>query len=955
MKSRKTADPSVPRIDEDGPPAEPAGLDAFISYTRHQDDIAFVDAMSDALGRQGKRVWLDRHSIEPAADWRERIARGIAAAKALIFVVSPESLVSTECAHELGVAVEQSKLIIPVIFKDVDPHVAPEELTRPNWIYWRHSDDGGPALEKLIEALDADLGWRDAHARLGVRSQEWLGSGRDKSFLLRGNDLRQAEAWYAEKQSHKQQPTDLQYSYIAASRRAATRRQGALLSGVAVALVLAVVLAVIALVQRNAAVDNQHVAQSRQLAAQSTASLVSDPGLSALYSLKALSLHYSTQAENALRNAAPELQLLRTFSVGAAVHSVEFDPSGSDIVTTSLDGKARIWNTTSGRLVRTFTEPAAGGLGSSNFSVSGNGITFAAFSRDGAKLVTASEDTNVRVWDVRTGAQLAVVAENGIANQAVFSADGSQVLVASDSGTADLWDIASQTLVRSFGQPASQAVESAQFSPNGQEVVTASAAGTAQIWDEASGVARQGVEEPLNAALYDASFSADGSKILTASADGSAREWDAATGTQVQSFGLRSGQDLRTARFSPNNKEVVTAGSGAIAGVWDVSTGEQLTVLAEPLGGRLASATFSPDGTRIATADNDGTARIWDASPRELVSAVAGPGQQPLHTAAFNPSGSEFVAGGSGGVAGIWRTSTGQETAEIREGFDGSNFAHGGNVIEDASFNPSGSEVVTASSDGTARIWNATTGQLLVTLDAGFQVYSAAFSPDGTAVMTANNAGNVEFWDPVTGRDLGGFTATNSLLFSASFSPDGRKVVTALDDGTARVWDVRTGKQLVVVREPESNPIGTAVFSPDGKRILTASDDGRARVWDATTGKQLLVVLQPQGARFWDATFSHDGKEIVTAGGSGDATVWDAVTGKELTDLGYAQGATLYESTFSPDGKEVLTAGYDGLASVWSATLAAPLERIEKVVTSRVDTAVSHSELQTDLNKVNSA
>jgi WD40 repeat protein len=941
-----------PPPDEEGPPAEAARLDAFISYTRRPDDTAFVDRLRDDLLARGKQVWLDRHRIEPAADWRQRIAQGITGAKALVFVVSPESLASAECAQELEIAAQQSKLIVPVILKDVDPRNCPEVLTKPNWIYYRATDDPAVALAHVVEALDADLEWRDTHARLGVRAQEWMTSGQEPSFLLRGQDLRQAESWYDQKGSHKQQPTDLQYLYIAAGRRAASKRQRAVTSGVALALVVALVLAVLAFVQRNAAVANQHVAESRQLAAEGTANLASDPDLSALFSLKALQVHYTSQAENSLRAAAPDLQLLKTFYAGSVVGAAAYSANGREAVTADENGTADIWDTATGALVRKLVEPPTGAFGSQNYSIGGNSIAAASFNPGDTEVVTASYDTTARIWDVATGHQVAVFGEDNELNDAVFSPNGDEVLVANEEGTADIWAIATHKVVREFTEPRHASINSAVFSGDGAVVLTASADGTARLWDVATGAQLATLSEPGHAAIEDAAFSPNSGEIVTASDDGTARIWDTYTRAQTLVLGLRSGNSLKTAKFSPNSRYIVTAGNGSAATVWDTLTGAQVTLLDEPQGGRMSGASFSPDSTHVLTSDNDGSTRIWDASPTQLALSVPEPGRAAMDSAAFNPSGTELVTASTDGTARVWDVATGKQLAVLDEGTGGNNFQYGGNAVLSVSFSPNGAEVVTASRDGTARTWDAATGKLVADLPANFVVQSAAFSPSGQVVVTANDDGQVDFWDAESAKLLRQFVATNNFLYSAALNPTGTEVVTSEADGTARVWDAKTGHELMVLHEPGANPIGTATFSPDGTRIVTVSDDGSARIWAVKSGKQLVVVHDPGGFKLYDAAFSPDGTKIVTASGSGEATLWDATTGKELTALGYAQGVRLYTASFSPNGEEVLTASYDGLASVWSATLAAPLAEIERVVVNRVDSAIPSSELQAEQRQV---
>ena len=102
---------------------------------------------------------------------------------------------------------------------------------------------------------------------------------------------------------------------------------------------------------------------------------------------------------------------------------------------------------------------------------------------------------------------------------------------------------------------------------------------------------------------------------------------------------------------------------------------------------------------------------------------------------------------------------------------------------------PDGKRVVTASFDGTARIWNADSGQWLATL-TGHQgiVWDAAFSPDGKRIVTASADNSVRVWDAITGEPLVVLTGSTDWVFTAAFSPDGTHIVTASWDGNARMY-----------------------------------------------------------------------------------------------------------------------------------------------------------------------
>src|SRR6185295_7114887 len=103
------------------------------SYSRA--DQQFVEQqLSRALVAQGKEVWVDLETIPPAFDWRDRIGAGIQAAKAMLFVLSPDSIESETCRDELDQAVAQHKLVVPVLRRSVDGLAVPAELRRRNWI-----------------------------------------------------------------------------------------------------------------------------------------------------------------------------------------------------------------------------------------------------------------------------------------------------------------------------------------------------------------------------------------------------------------------------------------------------------------------------------------------------------------------------------------------------------------------------------------------------------------------------------------------------------------------------------------------------------------------------------------------------------------------------------------------------------------------------------------------------
>ena len=310
---------------EAAPSGAAVSADAFVSYAR--SDQEFVRRLEAALRERGKDVWVDWADIPATADWRAKIHAGIDAAHAFLAVLSPDLVTSPICREELEHAMGSNKRLVPVLRREVDRSSTPEELLVPNWIFFRESDNFEQSLDRLVEALETDLDWLDDHSRLTVRAVERDREQRDASFLLRGRDLSEAEAWLAQQASHREQATQLQTEFIVASRRGAARRQRVAFTGVVVALAVSLVLGIVALLQRNDAIEQSNVSRSRELAASALAQLPTDPGVSLLLAQEAVRVRETPQAEDALRRSLRESHLRLII---AAAKAPAYVPSGAE-------------------------------------------------------------------------------------------------------------------------------------------------------------------------------------------------------------------------------------------------------------------------------------------------------------------------------------------------------------------------------------------------------------------------------------------------------------------------------------------------------------------------------------------------------------------------------------------------------------------------------------------------
>lgn len=345
--------------------------------------------------------------------------------------------------------------------------------------------------------------------------------------------------------------------------------------------------------------------------------------------------------------------------------------------------------------------------------------------------------------------------------------------------------------------------------------------------------------------------------------------------------------------------------------------------------GSVYSAVFSPDDTRIATAGEDGTARIWDATNGIELLAVKGSSYGPgsrfgyVWHATFSPNG-KFLATAGADEARIWDVSTGEELLAL--------LGHH-HLIFHVEFSPDGSRVATASMDGSAKVWDALTGELLLTIYPGVGCVPSwvAFSPDGARIAIActlgvDTGGLIEgwasIWDAATGQMLLSLPHLNAQVGSVSFSPDGLRVITTNTDQTVRIWDAENGKELLILNGT-TNSIGnvaySTAYSPDGTRIATVVLDNQIIVWDANTGHE-LVTLAGHSGDILTVAFSPDGDCLVTASLDGTARIWSLAPSRELLTFVNESGSSTFVGSrlaYSPDGAYLAIANDDPTPKVW--------------------------------------
>jgi len=276
------------------------------------------------------------------------------------------------------------------------------------------------------------------------------------------------------------------------------------------------------------------------------------------------------------------------------------------------------------------------------------------------------------------------------------------------------------------------------------------------------------------------------------------------------------------------------------------------------------------------------------------------------------------------------------------------------------------SRIVSGSSDGTIRVWDAKTGEEVVKafkLASNASIHSVSFSPDGKHIVLGSSdshVGVLAVSGDVVIEHLR-LEGHSEAVTCVAFSPDGRYIVSGSRDRTIRIWGVVTGKEIseTIVRICQRFGVYSVCFTPSGNHdhILSHTWNGGIQMWDARTGMHIwsrifdrltCFSLSPDGEhiiagcgaklRFWNwrvdsgmkkfvghdnavhsVGFSPDGCYVVSGSGDRTVRVWDIKTGKEVVEPLKGHTASVLSVYFSRG--RIISGSEDQTIRVWDADI----------------------------------
>jgi len=287
--------------------------------------------------------------------------------------------------------------------------------------------------------------------------------------------------------------------------------------------------------------------------------------------------------------------------------------------------------------------------------------------------------------------------------------------------------------------------------------------------------------------------SPDGNSLLHGSTRGGLHERDAKTNKIEKAFRGHT-DDVMSAVYSPDGRHILSGSLDRTARLWDAATGNEVITLKEH-SDTIRAVAYSPCGSYLAIACGDGMVSVWDARRHRLLHDLDGDvGGKAAMSIAFSPCGSSLIIGFQTGKVRLLDTESGVLLWEHE--------AHK-HWVSSVAFGPGGQHVVSASTDGTAKVCTASEGKLLT-----------HFKKHGTDTVK---------W--------------------VQFLSDA-KLVLSIGSGGGRIWEYDTGKQV-----RRTGPIGDSVNGAavlDKRGILVVGTSREISLWDLKTGERCCLKHFPE-------------------------------------------------------------------------------------------------------------
>src|SRR5262245_21937274 len=286
-------------------------------------------------------------------------------------------------------------------------------------------------------------------------------------------------------------------------------------------------------------------------------------------------------------------------------------------------------------------------------------------------------------------------------------------------------------------------------------------------------------------------------------------------------------------------------------------------------GGPVRAVAVSPDGSRALSGSFDATAILWSLASGSAVRVLRFH-DSAVNAVAFLKDG-RLVTAGEGGAIGIWQPGATRPERVLK--------GHTAPVAGLAA-SPDGSQLASASWDGTLRLWSLADGAVRVLEGHKQNVNGVAFLPDGRSLVSVGYDQTLRIW-PLASSTPPTVVTLPAPLSAVAVAPGGDIVVAG---ATGKVYVLSAAGMLQAEVEAAGVPVIAVAVAGDGKLAAASTVRGAVAIIDVP-GRAMLRTLVGPGLPAWSAAFLPDSRTLLTGGSDNVVRRWDAVTGERIGEV----------------------------------------------------------------------
>ncbi len=571
------------------------------------------------------------------------------------------------------------------------------------------------------------------------------------------------------------------------------------------------------------------------------------------------------------------------------IHAIDIDREGQRAVSASSDRTIKLWDIRTGAQLRTFK-------GHRDL------VHTVAFTQNGKHAISGSDDLSLKVWDIDSGANERTYALHSDKILAILPlADNKRILSSDESGKLLLWDLWSGEVLRDMDSPSGR-IWSIAITPDNKKAFTAGDDHTIGCWLLKDGSCRHQLTAHDDW-IWSLRVTPDGNYLISASEDQSIIVWNLRNG-QVERVLSGHQAGVRAIDLSRDGKILVSASEDQSMIVWDFEQGKILRTFTGH-DDWVWDMAITPDGKGVLSASDDSSLKLWSLTGHTYQIQKESH-KKGVRALTITPDNTHLLSASDDSSLMMWNI----DRTKVATVFQGHS-----DWIWDVTVTSNGRQAISTSFDCSLNVWDlqSETRQHILNGHDDW-VWCAALSTNNRFMISGSEDKTLGIWDLANGRLVQKLYGHQAGVTAVVISSDNRLAISASLDHTLRVWRIEDG-QLLHVMAGHEGPVRSLLISELDQRVISSSDDGTIRIWNYSMGVESGRLSGHTGP-IRHLALTPLGYHLVSASEDKTIRIWDLALDQVMYELKGHQ-KDIRQIAVSRDGRFIASSGDDHALFLW--------------------------------------